>query len=518
MRKLIPALLIFSMLSGFLMSFGALEVLGTEERKSASFIGEDQFNYALLLFEQKKYLLSATEFEKIIELYPASPYMPDAQYRIALSYYNEGAYREADNQLKLFLMNFPSNRYVEDAVAKREILYKKLTSIGNSANGYLKQPLFKSDKIVNGAPDTIRAIQVPIFEGHTYQEVEEEIKVLQEKGYNTLILRVFHNMGDRPYPFVSNPKLSGVYFKTAHAPVIEDILGKITEIAHKQGLKIFAWMTTRHADYGVEGEESLRCKAYYFRLRSIGNCRGLDLFNEEAVAHLERIYQDLSAYPIDGILFQDDLVLRHNEGFGEAAQRLYFKEYGKVFTPDGLYADAYPLANGKVRVRYDKDFWEWSSWKNKRLLRVAKRLMNVVKKNNPDVKFAINLMYESISNPRGALAWLSQSLDEALRADFDLYAFMVYHRQIQDELDMSYSDVIKFVTMMTKEAKKKIHPDKVIMKIQIVDWNTSAVLPPEEIDDVLEGILKEGEINIALVPYAGQQHLKKLSLSDFYNQ
>ena len=69
--------------------------------------------------------------------------------------------------------------------------------------------------------------------------------------------------------------------------------------------------------------------------------------------------------------------------------------------------------------------------------------------------------------------------------------------------------------MMTKEAKKKINPAKVIMKIQIVDWNTSAVLPPEEVDDVVEGILKEGEISIALVPYAGQQHLKKLSLSDF---
>ena len=516
MRKYLVPLFLFSFLAGFFLSFGSSKALGAEERKSEISVGEDQFNYALLLFEQEKYLLSATEFGKIIEFYPASPYIPEAQYRMALSYYNEGAYREADNQLKLFLMNFPSNKYVEDALAKREILYKKLTSTESSINGYLKQPLFKSDKPVNGAPDTIRAVQVAIFEGHTYQEVEGEIKVLKEEGYDTLILRVFHNMGDRPYPFVSDPKPSGVYFKTAHAPVIEDVLGEITEIAHKHDLKIFAWMTTRYADYGVEGEEDLRCKAYYFRTRSIGNCQGLDLFNEKTVAHLEKIYQDLSAYPIDGVLFQDDLVLRHNEGFGEAAQRLYLKEHGKVFTPYKLYTDVHPLANGKYRVKYSKDFWEWSSWKNKRLLRVAKRLMNVVKENNPDVKFAINLMYESISNPRGALAWLSQSLDEALSADFDLYAFMAYHRQIQDELDMTYGDVIKFVATMTREAKKKINPsDKVLMKVQIVDWDTSVVLPPEEIDEVVEGILQEGGISIALVPYAGQQHLKKLSRSDF---
>ena len=341
MRKYLALLSLFSFLAVFFLSFGPAKALGAEERKSEITVGEDQFNYALLLFEQKKYLLSATEFGKIIAFYPASPYIPEAQYRIALSYYNEGAYREADNQLKLFLMNFPSSNYVEDALAKREILRKKLTSIENSVNGYLKQPLFKSDKIVNVAPDTIRAVQVSMFEGHTYKEVEEEMKVLKEEGYDTLILRVFHNMGDRPYPFVSDPKLSGVYFKTAHAPVIEDVLGEITEIAHRHDLKIFAWMTTRHADYGVEGEADLRCKAYYFRLRSIGSCQGLDLFNEKTVAHLERIYHDLSAYPLDGILFQDDLVLRHNEGFGEAAQRLYLKEYGKVFTPNKLYTDVH---------------------------------------------------------------------------------------------------------------------------------------------------------------------------------
>jgi biofilm PGA synthesis lipoprotein PgaB len=491
---------------------GALE---GGEREFTIIQGEDQYNYALFLFEQKKYRLSAAEFGKLIEFYPANPYIPDAHYKMALSYYNEGSYDEAYEQLKLFLVNFPTNRYAKEAVAKRELLTEKLASTENSVQAYSIKPSFTPDTSGGIEPDSIRAIQASLFEGDTYEEVEEEIKILKDKGYNTVILRVFHNIGDRPYPFVSAPALSGVYFNTSHAPVIEDVLGKITEIAHKYNLKIFAWMTTRYADYGVEGEEDLRCKAYYFHMRSIGNCRGLDLFNEEAVAHLERLYRDLSAYPVDGILFQDDLILRHNEGFGDAAEKLFFKETGKIINPDKLYTNAYPLANGKYKVSYSKDFWEWSYWKNRRLLHVAERLMKVARERNPNIKFAINLMYESISNPRGALAWLSQSLDEALKTGFDLYAVMAYHRQIQKELDMTYDEVISFVTAMTQNVKEKVAPSyKVLMKVQVVDWDTFENLPPEEVDDILGEILAEGGTSIALVPYVGKQNVKELFLSN----
>ena len=43
----------------------------------------------------------------------------------------------------------------------------------------------------------------------------------------------------------------GVYFKTEYAPVVDDLLGKLAEIVHRNGLEIFAWMTTRYASYGL---------------------------------------------------------------------------------------------------------------------------------------------------------------------------------------------------------------------------------------------------------------------------
>ena len=74
---------------------------------------------------------------------------------------------------------------------------------------------------------------------------------------DTLILRVFQNKGDRMYQFVTPRREEGVYFKTEYAPVVDDILGKVTEIAHRNGLEIFAWMTTRYANYGLEAHPEL---------------------------------------------------------------------------------------------------------------------------------------------------------------------------------------------------------------------------------------------------------------------
>ena len=86
------------------------------------------------------------------------------------------------------------------------------------------------------------------------------MKSLKEAGVDTLILRVFQNKGDRMYKFVNPHREEGVYFKTRDAPVVDDILGKMVEMAHRNGLEIFAWMTTRYATSGLKGAPNYAVK------------------------------------------------------------------------------------------------------------------------------------------------------------------------------------------------------------------------------------------------------------------
>jgi len=478
----------------------------------AYFTDSGQFSYAKFLAGEGDYIVAAREFERLVEHFPSSPLLPEAQFRMAEAYFKAGFYHEAERSYSLFLANFSANPMagavrilIEEA--KEKYLKEKLPVVVLDDG-----PLYEIDD----GDRTIRAVQVMIFDGKSYAEVDGELKGLKEAGVDTVIVRVFHNRGDRYYPVVGEaggargargPKgreggqgvqTSGVYFSTTHAPVIEDILSRLVHLAHRNDLKVFAWMTTRYADYGLEEREDLACGARDVRTGGLYRCKGLDLFNEEAVRHLEALYSDLAGYDIDGILFQDDLVLKHGEGFGPHAEALFEEATGLEARPERLYI-ATPGGGG---VTYTELFWRWASWKNKRLLDVAGRLKRVVRAKNPQAEFAINLMYESVTNPPYALAWLSQSLPGAVEAGFDYYSVMAYHRQMEEELGRSPEAVKGMIEGMIMEAKKVVRePDRVLIKLQTVDWKTGGRLPDGEVLGLLSGLKGLDDVSLALVPY-----------------
>ena len=355
-------------------------------------------------------------------------------------------------------------------------------------------------------------VQVLDLDAMNLAEVEKEIKALRHAGVDTVILRVFQNRGGRIFKFVTPRHEEGVYFETQSTLVIDDILGKIADLAHRNGLDLFAWITTRYANYGSEGPAEYRCKSYNFETRKIEVSRGFNLFHPDVLRRLEGLFRDLGRYPIDGILFQDDLILKHNEDFSIEANKAFLKEFGYSPHPDLFYIEPYKSDSGKYYVKaYTNPFWSWANWKNRWLMNVAKRLMEAARESNPNLKFGINLYYETVLNPSNGVAWFSQTLSEALEKNFDYYALMSYHRQTMKELNMEEKKAIELMAEAAGRAVKLVgDPSKVLMKIQILDWNNDEVVPQKEVEEILAGILSQGEVSLAFVPYVGQFPLYSL--------
>lgn len=348
--------------------------------------------------------------------------------------------------------------------------------------------------------------QVFYFDVKSIEEVEKKVKELKRTGVDTLILRVFQTKGDRMYKFVTPRYEEGVYFKTEYAPVVEDILGPLTEIAHRYGLEVFAWMTTRYANYGLEENSEYRCKSYNFETRKVEEARGFNLFHPDVLKRLEGLFSDLGRYPIEGILFQDDLILKHNEDFSTDANKAFLKEFGYAPHPDRFYIDPYKSESGKYYVKaYTEDFWSWANWKNRWLMHVAQKLMAAARESNSNLKFAINLYYEAVLNHNNGRAWFSQTLPEALEKDFDYYTVMAYHRQAMKERNMEVGKAIDLMAEVAQKAVKVVgDPSKVLMKFQIYDWKSYEVVPQKEVEEVLAGILNHGEVSLAFYPYLDQ--------------
>ncbi|MBI5970024.1 MAG: tetratricopeptide repeat protein [Deltaproteobacteria bacterium] len=462
-----------------------------QDAKRPAFTDLGQFNYANFLLGSREYSSAVREFSRLIENYPGSPLLPEAQFRLGESYFNSGRYKDAASEFGRFISNYPSSPFAPVA--------KTLLEDSKQKAAVARLPVIAlKDADTGGAEGFLRAAQVTFFEAKNSGELDGELKRLKAHGVNTVIVRVFHNKDDRFYPLASPKDTRGVYFKTTHAPVVDDLLSTIVSLSHKHGLKVFAWMTTRYADYGVEDDASADCEAYDLKNSVYARCKGLDLFNEKNIRRLEGIYSDLAACAIDGVLFQDDLVLRYNEGFGPHMQARFRKETGLFINPKDLYS----TAPDSPSVQYTSLFWRWAAWKNKRLLEVAGRLRSVVKKRRPDAKFAVNLMYESITNPASALAWLSQDLNAAVKAGFDYYSIMAYHRQMEEELEKGGHEVRGLIREMAEGAAKTVgDPKRVLIKLQTIDWKTGEPLSNSEVVSLIRTLRSTSGVSLAVVPY-----------------
>jgi tetratricopeptide (TPR) repeat protein len=468
------------------------------------------YDSSIDLYYKGKYGEAIQGFSKIVQSAPASKLASYSQYMIGFCCLKMGKYEEAIRQLGLYLRNYPESDRVSEAergiqVAKEQLKEK------TPALPTVSEPVVK-----NSLPEVKRTkrricVQVSYLEGKNLEEVEKRLKELKNAGVNTIIFRVFQNKGDRIHKFVTAHHEEGVYFKTQNAPVVDDILGKVADMAHRSGLEIFAWITTRYANYGLEGHPEYRCKRYNFETKKMEEARGFNLFHPDVLRRLEGLFRDLGRYPIDGILFQDDLILKHDEDFSPEANQAFLKEFGYLPQPEFFYIDPYKSESGKYYAKaYTDRFWSWANWKNRWLMNVARRLMEVARESNQNLQFAINLYFEAVLSDLNGMVWFSQSLPGALKNNFDYYAVMAYHRQAMKDRDIEVGEAIGLMAEATQKAVEVVgDPSKVLMKVWILDWKGNEVVryelaPRKEIEEILTSILKHGEVSLAFVPYIDQ--------------
>jgi biofilm PGA synthesis lipoprotein PgaB len=327
---------------------------------------------------------------------------------------------------------------------------------------------------------------VLLFKGTTPAEIEANLARLKKAGVDTVFVRAFQNRGDRPLFYGGRPAAGvGVLFPTSAAPMVADDLGVVTAACRRLGLSVFAWMTTRASDWLLEERPDLVELRYDAASGAVLPSGRLNIFHPAARARLAALFRDLARADIDGVLFQDDLVLRAGEGFSPEAIEAYLESGGPAISPARLFVK--PAAANDAAIfspdLYQPAFWAWAAWKNQALLDLAEELMGAAREVRPRLRFAVNLFYEATLNPRMALAWYGQDLPAARRRSFDYFSLMSYHRQIGRELTLSPDDAIAAIGALSRQAAAEAgDPARVIVKVQSLDWDTHALIPADELD------------------------------------
>lgn len=140
----------------------------TLQYQGSAFAADAQFYLGECRFQRAEFLLASFEYSVVRRNYPASPRVPEAQYKLALSYYmlspessKDPQYtRKAIDEFQSFVEYYPSNPLTADAAAKiKELTHRLAKKQYETARLYTKMDYYRAaivyyDDVIDRYHDT----------------------------------------------------------------------------------------------------------------------------------------------------------------------------------------------------------------------------------------------------------------------------------------------------------------------------------------------------------------------------
>lgn len=305
--------------------------------------------------------------------------------------------------------------------------------------------------------------QISVLKGANWKSCERYFYELKEMGYNTIILRVFHNRKDRFHNLVKESACKqdreGVYFNTSLAPVISDVLTPACESAHRAGLKIFAWMTTLQANYARTSKPQVL--SYDEKSGSIISEENLlEPTAQENIDFLKKLFLDLSSHPIDGILLQDDLILRHNQGF---------RIINNTVNPNPKTIYKFTENNPTKISAYNPPFHHWRRQQALTLQHLANAIFTSCRSLKPGLLCAQNVHYEPLYNSDWGRDWFAITKESLTASKADYLMVMAYQERIKRELELVTKKELSTIMLKIFENGKASEKERIIFKLETPD-------------------------------------------------
>ena len=349
----------------------------------------------------------------------------------------------------------------------------------NLKNGILAFSIFLILSGINLFP---REIELQYHEIKT--QYSPDFLKLKKAGFDKVIVRSFLNNG----------KDGGLLFNNDYFHVAYPGFNEIIEKYRKKKLKLWGWLLARNYDWLEKEDLYDTCYKKGERLK----VRKLDLFDPVIRKTIIGVFRNLAELGVDGILIQDDLSIKSDEGFSVNGMKAFSDSSG-VPAVEKLMMDSgspYNLKWIKIKKRLLNEF----------LTEIVKECKSV----NPEIKIGINVFYESSILEGKSSEWHSQELKGIAGTGVDLIYLMMYHRQMKRELKLG-SGKIKELFRKGIEDAYKIAGDRLVVKMETYDWKNGELIPISEMKDYIS-LIPENVKQICFTPVknAGMKYLSKL--------
>ncbi|KAA0257414.1 hypothetical protein FHQ18_10225 [Deferribacter autotrophicus] len=344
--------------------------------------------------------------------------------------------------------------------------------------------LYAKIVLVNNDIPKIVGVQVFNMQKIYKNNLDEYFSLLKNAGVNTVFIRVFQNDGDRYHYGIKTACRNGLYFKFDNVCTVYDILPEFIKYGKKYNIKIYAWIGTRKLSFLVD--KYGKNKTFYLSSNNKRDGYGVDIFSPNIYKELLSIFKKLATYDIDGILLQDDYILRIDESASFDALTKYLIDYDRY------------LSSNYVFSSLPEDYF---IWKKDYLADLLNKIKWEVKKINPKIKFAVNIYYESLLDKNKGIKWYGQSVDTYDKMGFTYFASMLYSEQIKEEMKLDNYNYLKMLDNILSKWSNKISPSyRFVTKLQIRDFKNKTKIDKSFFKNIC-GLIKNYNVSYVLVPF-----------------
>ncbi len=362
-------------------------------------------------------------------------------------------------------------KLVEDAYVRRDEneftrLYKFfLDSFPQSTRkSYLEEKwrtFFYSEEL-DTTPLKDGLVEVTYPRAKDLEEFSHYLAKLKGNGVSTIQLDMVQVFEQPVYLFAKPENPLGYYFKTPSGPLVDNLLDRITALAHDNGLRVLISFPLRnHPMLGHQSVLMVDESWNSIQNRTTPNAK-LDLLNPHSHRYLSGLVHSLLTSQIDGIIFKDDFTYELNEGFSAAARKQYLKATGRTILFNHLFVPVKSESSRRYEILADEAFNDIAVWRTREIKQLLWDLISDIRMEKKSLILGMEVTPEMILQEDLSVKWYSTGL--SYLKDLDLDLFILKWRKTGSEAESDYDSYQKSARTLRSEVLKKTN---IYMKVPL---------------------------------------------------
>ncbi|MDT8445316.1 MAG: hypothetical protein RRB13_00300 [bacterium] len=242
-------------------------------------------------------------------------------------------------------------------------------------------------------------LQAP--ESKNWDQLSDLFRQLRQKGMKLVQVEVAQEAGEQIFLFAKGGDKRGYFFKNDNGPLLDDILDRMSELAHENDMKLLASLPLRDLPSLDRQPVMLMDSSYNPINHDLRLNNKLDLTHPAALPYLLNFTEALAKTKVDGIIIKDDFTYAPQEGFSEMSIRRFKLDTGISLDLQNLVV-SYP-ANGDFGLVGKEEYQVFLEWRARQIRQLLWDFVEASREFRAEFTIGIELTPEMLdSNEQSA--------------------------------------------------------------------------------------------------------------------